>query len=140
MANSRKLTDDDLKEMRTLIIHESNMTNSRLFMITTLNGLLLTALGLITDSSNNFINYKPIAIDFICGLGIVITFVISISIISADNAINKILKIYKNSNRKEEEDIPIIGMRLKRIPGIIMWLSIPIIFTIIWLLILFKLN
>lgn len=124
-------TNDDTKIFREMINQETSLLNKRLSLLITINGLLLTALSLV---SKNNLDLKPI----LCSVGILISLILLITIIFADRAIRKLIKKWKNNIDKNITYVPIIGLETNGFIACILWGIIPLAFICIWCFILQK--
>lgn len=141
MSNSPEkvgnLSESHAQIIREMIRHENDLTSARMGWMTTLQGLLFTALGIAINCEK----YKPL-VNMLPIVGIVTSLLTAWGIWSAARAINsELLKWWEENEGKGYRGPPIIGLTgssmLQRY--ITPWQILPVVFLLSWFFVLTKL-
>ncbi|MBD2415947.1 hypothetical protein FACHB389_30220 [Nostoc calcicola FACHB-389] len=144
MDNSKMKDEEYIKVLREMLRHENELSNQRLTWMTTLNGLMFTALGFIWSGKYDPLTSMEsdhILIAAFCILGFVISCSGLIALQMAEDAKKHFKKLWKDKNIQESEIPPIMGITLKGSLKhfLLPWNIIPWSLIVFWCL-LFLLN
>lgn len=132
--------------IRQMIQHENDLTSQRLGWMSTLNGLLFTALGLVWNKSNSVL-----LVVILCCLGLVVCLSSLVALRAADHARQYLHRLWLKKGIERHLVPPVIAWSRKRIPlhetrraRLIQWLrpklmpwnALPYAFMVAWVCLL----
>ncbi len=127
------------KILREMVRHENELSNQRLTWITTLNGLMFTALGVILNGKDHYIKIPDHI--FITGfslLGIVVSYSGLVALDMAEDSKERFKNLWNNKNISVTKIPPIWGdiNRSKFERYFLPWHIIPKSLMVFWFLLL----